>query len=78
MHWLIRGAAIDEFCGSRFISLSSTIVFPAISGLNPREDDAKLEMRIDFTSRKSHKNLPRNSTNHEEFVAKKQIKQDKR
>ena len=36
-----RGTGIDEFCGSCLVSLSGTIVFPVISGLNPRQDDAK-------------------------------------
>ena len=38
---LKRGTGIHGFCGSRLISLSGTIVSRVISGLNPREDDAK-------------------------------------
>ena len=29
-----RGSGIDEFCGSRLISLSGLLVFPVLSGLN--------------------------------------------
>ena len=37
---------LSEFCGSRIMSLSGATVVPAISSLNPQEDDAKfLEFR---------------------------------
>ena len=36
-----RGTGIDESCGSRINSISGLIVFPVVSGLNRREDDAK-------------------------------------
>ena len=59
-----RGTVIDEFCGSRLIPLSGTIVFPAMSGLNPQEDDAKLfefskraERGWSFSSRYSFKKV---------------------
>ena len=45
---LERGTGTDEFCGSCLISFSGTVLFPVISGFNPREDDAKF---LEFSKR---------------------------
>ena len=42
----MRGTGIDEFCGSRLVSLSGLFVVPVMSGLNPREDDVLLEQVV--------------------------------
>ena len=42
-----RGTGID-FCGSGFPSLSGTVMFPAVSLLNPQGDGAKF---LDFSKR---------------------------
>ena len=46
-----RGTGIDEFCGSRLISLSGTVLFPGISGLNARELRAVLLEQVGFQKR---------------------------
>ena len=43
-----RGTGIDDSCGCHLISLPGTIVLPALSGLYPREDDAKF---LEFSKR---------------------------